>query len=160
MNAKFIVDANVGKLTKWLRLLGYDAIFFGGAQDGEMISTALREDRVILTRDTHILEWGVVKSGRVKALLINADHPDTQIRQVIRDLNLDVDGKRFTRCLECGESLRMVAKGDVKSRVPPYVFETQEQFLECPRCRRLYWRGTHWQAMVSRLRGLKESHES
>ncbi len=159
MALKFIVDANVGKLTKWLRLLGYDAIFFDGAQDGEMISTALREQRVILTRDTHILEWGLVRSGRVKALLINADHPDTQIRQVIRDLGLAIDGKMFTRCLECGEPLRRIAKGDVESRVPPYVFKTQEQFLECPKCRRLYWRGTHWQAMVSRLQRLAERPE-
>ncbi len=160
MSVRFIVDANVGKLTKWLRLLGYDAVFFDGAEDGQMISTALREGRVILTRDTHILDWGVVKSGRVKALLINADHPDTQIRQVVRDLGLDVDGDTFTRCLECGEPLRRIEKRDAESRVPPYVFKTQEQFLECPKCRRLYWRGTHWQAMVSRLRKLAESRES
>ncbi len=157
---KFIVDANVGKLTKWLRLLGYDAVFFDGAKDGEMISTALREGRVIITRDTHILEWGVVKSGRVKALLISADHPDAQIRQVIRDLGLAVDGRTFTRCLECGDPLRSISKSAIESRVPPYVFHTQEQFLECPKCRRVYWRGTHWQAMVSRLRRLAEARES
>lgn len=160
MALKFIVDANVGKLTKWLRLLGYDAVFFDGAADGEMISTALREDRVILTRDTHILEWGVVKSGRVKALLINADHPDAQIHQVVSGLSLDVEGEVFTRCLECGEQLRKISKVEVESRVPPYVFKTQEQFLECPTCLRVYWRGTHWQAMVSRLRKLAESRES
>ncbi len=154
---KFIVDANVGKLTKWLRILGYDAVFFDGAQDGEMISSALHEDRIILTRDTHIMEWGVVKSGRVKALLIGADDPETQMRQVIRDLDLSVPGDPFTRCLECGEPLKKIAKNDVRDRVPPYVFKTQEQFLECPKCDRVYWRGTHWQAMVTRVKRLTES---
>ena len=151
---KFIVDANVGKLTKWLRLMGHDAIFFDGRNDGDMIALAFSEDRTILTRDTHIMEWGVVKSGRVKTLLIENDDPEAQICQVLRDLHIEVPGNSFTVCLECNVPLVDVAREDVKNRVPPYVFRTQANFLECPKCRRIYWRGTHWQSMVKRLENL------
>jgi uncharacterized protein with PIN domain len=154
MPMKFIVDANVGKLTKWLRLMGHDAIFFDGRNDGDMIALAFSEDRTILTRDTHIMEWGVVKSGRVKTLLIENDDPETQICQVLRDLHIEVPGNPFTVCLECNVPLVDIAREDVKNRVPPYVFRTQANFLECPKCRRIYWRGTHWQSMVKRLENL------
>lgn len=152
---RFIVDANVGKLARWLRLMGYDAAFFEGGDDGEMISTALAEQRVILTRDTHIMEWGIVKKGRITALLIQNDIPELQIRQVVKALKLDAPGP-FTVCLECNYSLRWVAKSEIKDRVPPYVFITQDQFMECPNCRRVYWRGTHWRSMLKKLQGLSE----
>lgn len=151
---KFIVDANVGKLAKWLRLLGYDTRFFDGQQDGEMISTALVEERIILTRDTHIMEWGVVRSARVKAILIASDKSDLQMRQVVRDLGLEIAANAFTLCLECNQVLRPVSKEDVESRVPPYVFITQNKFLSCPKCGRIYWRGTHWRAMVDKMNKL------
>jgi len=86
---RFIVDNNVGKLAKWLRMMGYDAVFFGGSDDAYLVAEALAEGRIILTRDTHIMERGVITSGRLKALLINSDKPESQIRQVINTLNLD-----------------------------------------------------------------------
>ena len=67
---KFIVDANVGKLVKWLRMMGYDTLFFRGDEDAEMVAQALIENRILLTRDTHLMEWGAICSGRIKALLL------------------------------------------------------------------------------------------
>lgn len=151
---RFVVDANVGKLTKWLRLLGYDAVFFGGKSDGEMIALGLSEDRVVLTRDTHIFEWGIVRNGRVRALFISADDPETQMRQVVNDLRLEIPGKSFTRCLECGHLLKPIPKNEIEHRVPPYVFQTQDQFQECPGCGRVFWRGTHWRSMVDKVKKL------
>jgi uncharacterized protein with PIN domain len=157
---KFIVDTNVGKLARWLRLLGYDARFYDGADDSELISIAVKEDRFVLTRDTRVMEWGIVSRGRVKALLIQDDGVEAQIRQVITQLHLDhsLDSdssvKPFTVCLECNERLSPVDKADVEHRVPPYVFQTQVQFVECPRCHRVYWRGTHWREMLKKLENL------
>lgn len=151
---KFIVDHNVGKLTKWLRLMGYDAVFFDGQRDADMIARALAEVRVILTRDTQIMKRGVVTSGRLKAILIDSDQPEKQIQQVIDTLNLDCRFKPFTRCLECNQTLEERSKEQVKDRVPPYVFKTQSQYMECPACHRIYWRGTHWQAMTEKLKKL------
>jgi uncharacterized protein len=148
---KFIVDENVGKLTRRLRMLGYDTVFFRGDRDGDMIAIALAEDRVILTRDTHVLEWGLVKKGAVRAVLVESDDPELQTLQVIRGFHLSLSANLFSRCLECNLPLHSIDKEAVAGRVPAYVFKTQERFLECPGCHRTYWRGTHWQSMMLRL---------
>ncbi len=153
-NLKFIVDSNVGKLAKWLRMMGYDTLFFNGSDDSQMVATALTEDRVILTRDTQVMKRRVVTNGRLKAILIKSDDPEWQIRQVVDTLNLDYTFKPFTVCLECNQSLEERSKRQVKDLVPPYVFQTQSHYMECPHCHRIYWRGTHWQAMNEKLNKL------
>lgn len=135
-------------------MMGYDALFFNGSDDAGMITTALAGDRVILTRDTGILQRRLVTSGRLKAILINSDRVDVQMKQVIDTLNLDIHYKPFTICLECNQPLAEISREQVKERVPPYVFKTQQQYMECPACQRIYWRGTHWRAMNSRLEKL------
>ena len=146
-----MVDNNVGKLAKWLRIMGYDTLFFNGSDDSGMIAIALAEDRVILTRDTQIMERRVVTSGRLKAILIQSDKTERQMSQVIDSLKLDCQFKPFTICLECNQPLEERSKQQVRDLVPPYVFKTQSQYMECPACHRIYWRGTHWQAMTKKL---------
>ena len=149
--AKFIVDHNVGKMTRWLRMMGYDTLFFNGEDDSEMIATALAEDRVILTRDTRIMERRLVTTGRLKTVLIAYETPELQIKQVIETLNLDIHFRPFSICLECNQPLAERSREQVRERVPPYVYQTQEQYMECPACHRIYWRGTHWRAMTRKL---------
>ena len=132
--------------------MGYDTSFFGSGDDSRMVAKALAEGRVILTRDTGIMKRRVVTSGRIKAILINSEEPEQQIRQVIETLNLDYQFKPFTLCLECNQPLAERSKDQMKDRVPPYVFKTQNQYMECPACHRIYWRGTHWEAMTRRLK--------
>ena len=79
-NLKFIVDSNVGKLAKWLRMMGYDTFFFNGTDDSHLIAIALAEERIILTKDTQIMKRRVVTSGRLKAILIQDDKPEFQMR--------------------------------------------------------------------------------
>jgi len=149
---KFIVDNNVGKLVKWLRLMGYDTHFFNGTSDSHLVATALAEGRVILTRDTQIMKRRVVTSGQLKAVLISSDEPQLQMQQVIDALDLSRQLRPFTICLECNQVLVERNKDKVKDLVPPYVFQTQSQYMECPACHRIYWRGTHWQAMTKTLK--------
>jgi len=153
---KFIVDNNVGKLAKWLRIMGYDSLFFNGGNDSRMVAIALAEERVILTRDTQIMKRRVVTSGRLKAILIQSDEPERQMHQVIDSLHLDCQFKPFTICLECNQPLQEKSKQEVKDLVPPYVFQTQNQYMECPTCHRIYWRGTHWQRMNERLKRFRK----
>ncbi len=155
--SRFIVDHNVGKLAKWLRVMGYDTLFFNGSNDSRMIATALAERRVILTRDTQIMQRRVVTKGQLKAVLIKSDRPELQMHQVIETLNLDCQFRPFTICLECNQTLVVRSKEQVKDLVPPYVFQTQSQYMECPTCQRIYWRGTHWQAMTERLKQFMKS---
>jgi uncharacterized protein with PIN domain len=153
---KFIVDQNVGKLVRWLRMMGYDTTFYGGHDDWGLVKTALAEGRVVLTRDSEIMKRRLVTTGRLKAILITSDEPEQQIKQVLKTLNLSVDSGLFTICLVCNQPLHEVSKERVKERVPPYVFKTQEQYMECPSCYRIYWRGTHWQAMNKKIDRLKQ----
>ena len=148
---RFIVDHNVGKLAKWLRMMGYDSLFFDGSDDSQMVAQALAESRMILTRDTEIMKRRVISNGRLKAVLITSDGLEQQMRQVIDTLNLNCQFKPFTICLECNQPLVERSKQQVQDLVPPYVFKTQSQYMECPSCHRIYWRGTHWQAMTKRL---------
>ena len=148
---KFIVDTNVGKLAKWLRVMGYDTLLFNGGNDARMIATALAQGRVILTRDTQIIKRRVITSGQLKAALITSGKPELQIRQVIDTLKLKCQLKPFTICLECNQPLLKKSKQQVKDMVPPYVFQTQDQYMECPACHQIYWKGTHWQAMTKKL---------
>lgn len=150
MNVKFIADQNVGKLGRWLRLLGYDTLIFKGEDDGALIKSALSEGRLLLTRDTQIGRRKVVSSGSLKLLLIEQDEPTEQVIAVIEKLGL-TGQDTFSRCLECNAQLEPRLKEEMKERVPPYVFKTQESYMECPACHRIYWKGTHWQSMQNKL---------
>lgn len=149
---KFIVDHNVGKIAKWLRMAGFDASLFMGADDNAIIAAALVENRILLTRDRRIMKRRVIVSGRIKAILIESDHFKTQVQQILSTLKLDKSRFHpFTTCLECNRRLEECAKEAVKDRVLPYVYLTQDHFAECPVCHRLYWQGTHWQSMSSKM---------
>jgi len=152
MELKFMADQNVGKLAKLLRIMGFDTLFFDGEDDANIVAIARAESRIILTRDTQIMKRRLVTSGQLKAVLIESDKPEQQMQQLINTLDLDRQAKPFTLCLECNELLLEKSKEEVKERVPPYVFKTQSQFMECPKCKRIYWRGTHWQAMTEKLK--------
>jgi uncharacterized protein with PIN domain len=132
-------------------MMGYDSLFFNGEDDSSMIATALAEDRIVLTRDTHIMKRRLITSGRIRAILVAYETPEQQLKQVITALKLDIHFKTFSLCLECNQPLVERSKGQVGGRVPPYVFKTQQKYMECPACNRIYWRGTHWQAMTRKL---------
>ena len=153
---KFIVDQNVGKLARWLRMMGYDTAYFDGENDSYLVRQALFEGRIILTKDAEIMKRRVVTTGHIKAILVTGDEPEEQMRQVITALELDCYHQPFTLCLECNESLEERSKEEVRERVPPYVFKTRDQYMECPACHRIYWRGTHWEAMLRRLEQFTE----
>jgi hypothetical protein len=148
---KFIVDSNVGRLARWLRIAGFDTIFINDLDDNRLIRLALSEGRVLLTKDTQILKRRLVTSGRLKAILIEDDEVKAQLRQVVKALNLGDKIKPFTLCLECNQPLVPKEKEEIKGLVPPYVFQTQTQYMQCPVCQRVYWRGTHWQRMSREL---------
>lgn len=156
MRPRFIVDTNVGRLARWLRMMGYDALFINKIDDEGLIAIGLKEKRVLLTKDTQIMRRRVVTSGKLKALLIEGDNHKAQLHQVVKAMNLDFEGRQFTLCLECNEPLIPRGKEEVGDLVPPYVFQTQSHYVECPRCHRIYWRGTHWQRMKRELETLVE----
>ena len=147
---RFVVDVNVGRLAKWLRVLGYDTLFPSDAEEDELLRIALREGRISVTRDSGLAERHVATTGRLKVVLIQRDDLKSQLRQVIRSLDLD-GSRQFSRCIRCNEPLDSLAREAVRELVPPYVFKTQQEYAGCPRCHRIFWRGTHWANMLEDL---------
>jgi uncharacterized protein with PIN domain len=152
---KFIIDCNAGKLVKWLRMLGYDTVFFEGGDDAEMVSAALSQNRIIVTRDTGVVKRRLITSGRVRAVLLTSEIPQVQIGQVMRTLDIGGCIAPFTRCMECNGLLEEREKEEIRERIPPYVYKIQDKYMECPACRRIYWKGTHWQAMMDKIGSFK-----
>ena len=153
---RFIVDHNVGKLLTWLRMLGYDSLFFTGSDDNHMVRKALTEGRIILTRDTGIIRRRIVTNGRLKAILLDSEVPERQIQQLMATLDLKTRSRPFTLCLECNQPLLAIDREKVADRVPPYVYRTQTQYMECPACQRVFWQGTHWEAMIRKIEKLAD----
>jgi uncharacterized protein with PIN domain len=148
---KLVADSMLGKLARWLRLLGHDVRYQPDADDDALVEQAIAESRILLTRDTHLLE----RCRLPRTLFVRDDHLDAQLRQVHDELELPVEEARFlTRCAECNEVLEEADRESVRGLVPPHVLATQERFLRCPGCRRVYWAGSHLAPMRERLRRL------
>jgi len=148
---KFIVDSNVGRLARWLRIAGFDTLFINDLDDNRLVRLALAEGRVLLTKDTQILKRRLVTTGRLKVIFIEDIEVKAQLRQVVKTLNLSDKIKPFTLCLECNQPLVTRSKEEIEGLVPPYIFKTQTQYMQCPACQRIYWRGTHWERMRREL---------
>ena len=142
---KFVCDHMLGTLAKWLRFLGYDTLYPGPLDDGELKALAAREQRVLLTRDKQL-------SGRVSdSLYVESDDLDAQFTQVVRAFSLNSDSA-MARCSVCNEVIEAVPKEEAKGRVPEGVYSRQREFWFCRRCGRFYWQGSHFDAMWAKFR--------
>jgi hypothetical protein len=137
---KFLLTRELGRLATWLRILGFDTAYFNQNNPSSLIIQALREDRIILTRNQRL-----PKAGGIRIVLLKAQKVQAQLKEALDVLRLKPDKNlMFSRCIICNEELAGIDKEKVKDKVPEYVFKTQEDFVTCPKCKRIYWRGTHW----------------
>lgn len=137
---RFLATKELGRLSKWLRILGYDCEYFTEDNMVSLTIKSLQEDRVILTRNTRLSE----KAG-FRVMHIKSDLVKEQLRQVLDELKLKIsDEEMFTRCVICNVLLGDIGKEKAKDKVPPFVYETHEDFVRCVKCGRVYWHGTHW----------------
>lgn len=147
---KFFADAMLGKLARWMRVLGYDVEYEKIIDDNELIKRSLEEGRTVLTRDTVLSKRRRLKG---RAFFVSSDFAGEQLREVTARYPIEA-GEALTRCLRDNAFLEDVEKGSIKEKVPPYVFETQERFSICPRCSRVYWAGTHKEKMIKDVQRL------
>jgi uncharacterized protein with PIN domain len=137
----------LGKLAKWLKILGFDAVFFSKIEDEELMAIAQKEDMILLTRDT-----GIIESARnVETLFIDSEDWREQVKQVLDHFALWKDVKPYSRCIECNTPLKEISKRRAKNLVTPFVYKTADTFALCPECERVFWRGTHLKDMESKI---------
>ena len=144
---KFVVDVMLGKLAKWLRSMGFDAAYGNRAADRELLQTARRERRVLLTRDRRLFQ----SAKNVRGLLIESEDWRRQLAQVLDAFGLRDKARPMTRCLACNLRLKRLSRKNARNLVAPFVFERASAFSICPRCGRVYWPGTHFGDMDKRL---------
>ncbi len=143
---RFVVDVNLGRLARLLRLLGLDVRFDPGLDDEALARVSREERRVLLTRDRGLLKRRQVTHG----LFVREDRPVDQVVAVVTRLDLAGRLAPFTRCLRCGGLLAAVAKADVIDQLEPLTKRHYDDFHRCESCRQLYWRGSH-HARLARL---------
>jgi uncharacterized protein with PIN domain len=151
---KFIADIMVGKLARYMRMAGYDVMYINNASDDQIIKIARETDRIILTRDSLMLARREFKKGIIKYLYIKEDKLENQLDQIKSELKISLK-PNLVRCIECNEKLIKVKKEDIKNKVPPYVYKTQQNFLYCKNCDKYYWRGTHYQNIKNTFLNIK-----
>ena len=148
MSPCFAADKTLGKLTKWLRLLGFDTRYESELSREKHIDT-LENDRILLTRARRVQ----AQFASRKLIFVESDHLPEQLKQIFRELGIKIAQTRpFSRCLQCNTSIILVGKADVWGRVPDYIFQIHDRFQKCPECDRIYWPGSHTRRSLEKIR--------
>jgi hypothetical protein len=136
----FAADEMLGKLARWLRMVGIDVTWANRVADEDLLRQAWDEGRVVLTRDTRFIRCLQPE----EFLFIRNDTLEEQMREVFAHFPELKGGRHpLSRCVECNVPLEEIPKAAVEGRVWPFVYQTQEHFTTCPLCRRVYWEATH-----------------
>ena len=134
------VDRSLGKLAKWLRILGFDTLYESDVS-GRRFYEQLRPERILLTR----IEKNLATFTGRRVILITSDQPMSQLQQVVNETGMtENDVRLFSRCLRCNAPTEPIAKEDVYGMVPDYTWEIHEKFQFCRHCEQIYWKGSHW----------------
>ncbi len=149
----FVADCMLGRLAKWLRILGFDVLYFSRAEDRDLVAVARREGRVLLTRDSGLIEKTAKRPNR---LFIRSDDWEDQTVQVLDELDLWDEVRANTRCVACNLPLKPIPRERARNLVAPYVFDHASSFAVCPGCGRTFWQGTHYGDMERKIERLLE----
>ncbi|MFO8234162.1 MAG: Mut7-C RNAse domain-containing protein [Bacteroidales bacterium] len=142
---KFILDVHLGKLARYLRLLGFDSLYSNDLGDDTIINISEKEHRIILTRDKGILKNNKVTHG----YYLRSDNPTDQLQEVIKRFYLDKNLKIFSRCMECNGDIVAISKEDIQPELLPGTIQYYNEFFQCKTCRKIYWKGSHYQNMIN-----------
>lgn len=145
---RFIADAMLGRLAKWMRIMGCDVAYYRRIEDRELVNLALKDSRMILTKDTLLIQR---KRAKGNFFLVEGNSYKDQLKQVARQFSLNPYKNLLTRCIECNIPLTEINKEKVLDSVPKYVYNSQDTFLICPGCRKIYWPATHRDGIMKTL---------
>lgn len=147
---KFLTDGMLGKLTRWLRILGHDVEYTGSMNDQELIRKAKQEGRILLTRDVELFRQAIAKS--VEAYLIESPNQTANLASLAKRFRfrLEVDGAA-SRCPKCNGRIKVASRSKISKSVPATTSSNYDEFWQCQNCGQIYWHGTHWQRIDKTL---------
>jgi uncharacterized protein with PIN domain len=148
---KFIADVHLGRLARYLRMMGFDVLYENNFEDDEIVRISLGEKRAILTKDRGILKRSEVTHG----YWVRSSKVEEQVIEIIKRFDLKKLIKEFTRCIKCNSILEPISKNEIISAIPPKVSKSRKSFSVCPSCKKFYWKGTHHQRMLSFIKTIK-----
>ena len=156
---KFITDGMLGKLTRWLRMLGHDVEYSRSEDDKKLIEKAKSERRILLTRDLRLYHQATTQG--VDAMLVEAATGAEKLAGLAKrfDFNLEID-VTVSRCPKCNTKIKPASKGMIVDKVPKTTSTHYNEFWECPRCGQVYWQGAHWKRIEKTLREAKKTLET
>ncbi|MEM1585869.1 MAG: Mut7-C RNAse domain-containing protein [Candidatus Bathyarchaeia archaeon] len=147
---KFIADGMLGKVARWLRMLGYDTEYANDLHDEEILKIAMDEGRIILTKDYQLFRKANING--IKAVFVEGNTHVEKLADLIRQLNirLEINMER-SRCPRCNSAIRMVNKENIKDKVPVSTYKIYNEFWICTACGQIYWKGSHWKRINDSL---------
>lgn len=151
---KFMVDANIGKMSKYLRMMGFDTYYDLSIDDKEIVEIAEKQNRIILTRDIGMLKRKIATHGY---FIRNTDISEQAV-EVINRFDLQDKITPFSICLECNSKIEKTEKPKVEKLVPERVYKQFEDFYECKTCNKIFWKGSHYDKMIEDIGFFKNSH--
>ena len=147
---KFVADVHLGRLTRYLRMMGLDVLYKNDFNDDEIVLISLKERRAILTKDRGILKRNEVTHG----YWVRSINVEEQAKEVLKRFDLQKEIKEFSRCIECNELLNPIKKETIIEQLPPKVAKFHNEFFQCTACNKIYWKGTHYQRMLTFIKRL------
>ena len=155
---KFITDGMLGKLTRWLRMLGQNVEYSRSLDDKQLIEIAKKQRRVLLTRDLRLYQQAVTHG--VSAFLVEGGTEAEKLANLAKrfDLTLEVD-VTVSRCPKCNTRIRPVSKDKIVNSIPKKTSSYYNEFWICPNCEQIYWQGAHWERIGKTLRNAKQALE-
>ena len=147
---RFVLDVHLGKLARYLRLLGFDTLYERDYDDATIAAISAAESRIVLTRDKGLLKRNEVTRG----YWLRNTQPREQIAEVVRVLDLHRRLELFTRCMVCNSALDTVEEAEVRDALPAGLRGRFGRVARCPGCERLYWPGSHYDRLADLVSGL------
>jgi uncharacterized protein with PIN domain len=146
-NPCFILDVHLGKLAKYLRMLGFDSLYQNNFDDKEIIEISLKEKRIILTRDLGILKNGKVTHG----YWVRSQKPKEQVNEVVKRFDLTKQIEPLNRCIECNGNIVKIEKDKIADLLKPKTRKYFHEFFQCTNCKKVYWEGSHYLKMLGKI---------
>ncbi len=150
--SRFVLDVHLGKLSNYLRLLGFDTWYRSNCDDQELARISDSEQRILLTRDRGLLKRSIVTYG----YWVRAIQPIQQTQEILRRFALKSKIQPFSRCLQCNGEIVSVELEKASERLPPKTRQYYNEFYLCQKCQKIYWKGSHYPRLQQLVKQLSQ----